>query len=147
MASTVGASANGVSNINISQSNLNRASGGENPPSSLSSSGGNKNNSSNNNISNATMNSEDANNSNSRNNNNGEEEDFNNAYYDNNNNNNNTTTTNTTTDGRSYAKTINARDRPRYKTRLCNSFRQEGSCRFGNACLFAHSSDELRKTI
>ena len=44
-----------------------------------------------------------------------------------------------------HAKTINSRDRPRYKTRLCNSFRQEGTCRFGSACLFAHSSEELRK--
>lgn len=46
-----------------------------------------------------------------------------------------------------HAKTINARDRPRYKTRLCNSFRQEGTCRFGSACLFAHSSEELRRTL
>ena len=45
-----------------------------------------------------------------------------------------------------HAKTINNRDRPRYKTRLCNSFRQEGTCRFGSACLFAHSNEELRKT-
>lgn len=44
-----------------------------------------------------------------------------------------------------HAKTINSRDRPRYKTRLCNSFRQEGTCRFGSACLFAHSNEELRK--
>jgi hypothetical protein len=44
-----------------------------------------------------------------------------------------------------HAKTINSRDRPRYKTRLCNSFRHEGTCRFGSACLFAHSSEELRK--
>jgi len=46
-----------------------------------------------------------------------------------------------------HAKTINARDRPRYKTRLCNSFRQEGTCRFGSACLFAHTSEELRRTL
>ena len=46
-----------------------------------------------------------------------------------------------------HAKTINNRDRPRYKTRLCNSFRQEGTCRFGSACLFAHSSEELRRTL
>jgi len=46
-----------------------------------------------------------------------------------------------------HAKTLNACDRPRYKTRLCNSFRQEGTCRFGSACLFAHSSEELRRTL
>ena len=30
------------------------------------------------------------------------------------------------------------------KTRLCRQWRDTGSCRYGDACTFAHGSDELK---
>lgn len=32
----------------------------------------------------------------------------------------------------------------RYKTELCRSFQENGSCKYGNKCQFAHGEDELR---
>ncbi|KAI8916361.1 hypothetical protein EDD86DRAFT_180984, partial [Gorgonomyces haynaldii] len=31
-----------------------------------------------------------------------------------------------------------------YKTELCRSWEETGSCRYGNKCQFAHSQSELR---
>ncbi|KAJ2076703.1 hypothetical protein H4R24_005553 [Coemansia sp. RSA 988] len=35
-------------------------------------------------------------------------------------------------------------DNPRYKTKLCEKFEQEGECPYNNKCVFAHGRDELR---
>ncbi|KAJ1741765.1 hypothetical protein LPJ68_002561 [Coemansia sp. RSA 1086] len=35
-------------------------------------------------------------------------------------------------------------DNPRYKTKLCEKFSQEGSCPYGHKCVFAHGQEELR---
>lgn len=32
-----------------------------------------------------------------------------------------------------------------YKTELCRSWEEKGTCRYGNKCQFAHGEDELRK--
>ncbi|XP_028651258.1 mRNA decay activator protein ZFP36 [Erpetoichthys calabaricus] len=32
----------------------------------------------------------------------------------------------------------------RYKTELCRSFQENGNCKYGNKCQFAHGTDELR---
>ena len=34
---------------------------------------------------------------------------------------------------------------PRYKTQLCRQFVERGACHFGDACLFAHSCEELQQ--
>jgi len=35
----------------------------------------------------------------------------------------------------------------RYKTELCRSFSENGYCRYGEKCQFAHGSAELRATV
>ncbi|KAJ2610385.1 hypothetical protein H4S08_003636 [Coemansia sp. RSA 1365] len=35
-------------------------------------------------------------------------------------------------------------DNPRYKTKLCEKFEQEGECPYNHKCVFAHGKDELR---
>ncbi|KAJ2161072.1 hypothetical protein GGF46_001743 [Coemansia sp. RSA 552] len=35
-------------------------------------------------------------------------------------------------------------DNPRYKTKLCEKFEQEGECPYGHKCVFAHGPGELR---
>lgn len=35
-------------------------------------------------------------------------------------------------------------DDPRYKTELCNRFRERGYCKYGKRCLYAHGPEELR---
>ena len=38
--------------------------------------------------------------------------------------------------------------KPRYyKTGICISFEEQGSCRYGSKCQFAHSEFELRKSV
>ncbi|KAJ2844462.1 hypothetical protein IWW36_005178, partial [Coemansia brasiliensis] len=37
-----------------------------------------------------------------------------------------------------------ANDNPRYKTKLCEKFSQEGVCPYGHKCVFAHGHGELR---
>ncbi|KAF9648520.1 hypothetical protein BDM02DRAFT_3082669, partial [Thelephora ganbajun] len=32
-----------------------------------------------------------------------------------------------------------------YKTELCRSWEEKGSCRYGSKCQFAHGEEELRK--
>ncbi|KDQ20655.1 hypothetical protein BOTBODRAFT_75118, partial [Botryobasidium botryosum FD-172 SS1] len=32
-----------------------------------------------------------------------------------------------------------------YKTELCRSWEEKGSCRYGPKCQFAHGEDEIRK--
>ncbi|KAJ2557585.1 hypothetical protein EV175_001253 [Coemansia sp. RSA 1933] len=36
-------------------------------------------------------------------------------------------------------------DNPRYKTKLCEKFENDGECPYGHKCVFAHGSDELRQ--
>lgn len=35
----------------------------------------------------------------------------------------------------------------RYKTELCRFFDEQGSCKFGRSCVFAHGKEELRKPL
>ena len=37
------------------------------------------------------------------------------------------------------------KEQPRFKTILCKNF-EKGNCKFGDKCLFAHGSEELRET-
>ncbi|KAJ2653317.1 hypothetical protein GGH99_007546, partial [Coemansia sp. RSA 1285] len=36
-------------------------------------------------------------------------------------------------------------DNPRYKTKLCEKFENEGACPYGHKCVFAHGKDDLRQ--
>ncbi|KAJ2452413.1 hypothetical protein EV183_002928 [Coemansia sp. RSA 2336] len=45
---------------------------------------------------------------------------------------------------RATESSTRANDNPRYKTKLCEKFSQEGSCPYGHKCVFAHGQDELR---
>ena len=38
----------------------------------------------------------------------------------------------------------NAKDNPKYKTKLCNNWITKGECEFGSRCVFAHGPKELR---
>tara|TARA_Y100001980_G_scaffold46327_1_gene29984 strand:+ start:3475 stop:4332 length:858 start_codon:yes stop_codon:yes gene_type:complete len=40
----------------------------------------------------------------------------------------------------------NAKDNPKYKTKLCNNWMNTGECEFGSRCVFAHGPNELRQS-
>jgi hypothetical protein len=51
----------------------------------------------------------------------------------------------TSQNGNSVGPSANNRKLGLYKTELCRSWEEKGSCRYGPKCQFAHGEDEIRK--